>query len=40
MCEEILREEEAMASWLSEHMPGTIHQYLQRDEASDASAKR
>ncbi|HET8789574.1 MAG TPA: ferritin-like domain-containing protein [Modicisalibacter sp.] len=40
ICEEILQEEEAMASWLSEHMPGTIHQYLQRNEASDSSAKR
>lgn len=39
VCEEILQEEEAMASWLAEHMPGTIHQYLQREE-TDASAKR
>ncbi|WP_250132146.1 DUF892 family protein, partial [Escherichia coli] len=28
VCEEILREEEAMAAWLSEHMSEAIHRYL------------
>lgn len=40
VCEQILKEEEAMASWLAEHMPQTVHQYLQRDEASGDDAKR
>ena len=40
VCEEILEEEKAMAAWLDEHLPQAIQQYLQRDEDSDATAKR
>jgi len=40
VCEEILEEEKAMATWLDEHMPQAIEQYLKRDEDSDATAKR
>ncbi|HVY56693.1 MAG TPA: ferritin-like domain-containing protein [Xanthobacteraceae bacterium] len=32
VCEGILREEEAMASWLDEHLPGITRQYLARAE--------
>lgn len=38
-CEEILRQEEAMASWLEQHLPEVTRQYLQRD-ATGAQAKR
>ncbi|HYD30898.1 MAG TPA: ferritin-like domain-containing protein [Azospirillaceae bacterium] len=31
VCEEILREEEAMASWIEDHLPVVTRQYLQRD---------
>ncbi|MCG7598350.1 ferritin-like domain-containing protein [Halomonas sp. McH1-25] len=40
ICEGILREEEAMAAWLEQHTPQAVHQYLQRDEAPGADAKR
>lgn len=40
VCEAILKEEEAMAAWLEQHMPQAIHQYLQRDETPGADAKR
>lgn len=40
VCEAILKEEEAMATWLEQHTPQAIHQYLQRDEAPGADAKR
>ncbi len=40
VCEEILEEEKAMATWLDEHMPQTLQQYLQRDEDSNTTAKR
>lgn len=39
-CEEILKEEEAMAAWLEQNSPSIVHQYLQREQASGASAKR
>lgn len=39
VCEEILKEEEAMAAWLADHMPQTVHQYLQRDDSGN-DAKR
>lgn len=39
VCEEILRQEEAMAAWLAEHLPAVTRQYLERD-ASGAPAKR
>ncbi|HDZ45846.1 hypothetical protein LCGC14_0167060 [marine sediment metagenome] len=31
ICKEILREEEAMADWLSQHLDATTQQYLERD---------
>lgn len=37
--EGILRQEEAMASWLSEHLPSITKQYLQREETPGATAK-
>ncbi len=40
VCEQILREEEAMAQWLAEHLQGTVAQFLARDEAPDTTAKR
>lgn len=39
VCREILQEEEAMASWLEEHLPETTQMFLKRDEI-DAPAKR
>ncbi|MCE8020304.1 ferritin-like domain-containing protein [Halomonas sp. MCCC 1A11036] len=39
ICEEILREEEAMAEWLSEHLDDTTRQFLERSENSDLRAK-
>ena len=39
VCEEILREEEAMASWLYEHLPSVTRQYVEREQ-TDAPAKR
>jgi ferritin-like metal-binding protein YciE len=38
MCEENLREEEAMADWLEHHLPDIIHKYLSRASA-DVEAK-
>jgi ferritin-like metal-binding protein YciE len=32
-CEQILRQEEAMASWLGQHMDEVVRQYLTRSEA-------
>lgn len=40
VCKEILGQEEAMASWLSEHLPETTHQFLQREQQPEATAKR
>jgi ferritin-like metal-binding protein YciE len=39
ICEEILKEEEAMAAWLEQNTPHVVRQYLQRDQAG-ADAKR
>lgn len=38
VCEENLREEEAMADWLDHHLPDVIHKYLSRASA-DVEAK-
>jgi ferritin-like metal-binding protein YciE len=38
VCEEILREEEQMASWLEQNLPSLTAQYLKREEAG-ATAK-
>ena len=38
-CEQILRQEEAMASWLSQHLPQVTRQYLERAETG-GPAKR
>ena len=35
-CEEILRQEEAMAKWLEDHLPATTRTWLQGDERSAA----
>ena len=32
-CERILQEEKAMATWLAEHTPAVVQQYLQRESA-------
>ena len=40
VCQTILAEEERMAAWLEEHLAAVTRQYLQRDEAEAASAKR
>lgn len=40
VCEEILKEEQAMADWLDQHLPGLVQQYLKRDASEDATAKR
>jgi ferritin-like metal-binding protein YciE len=40
VCDEILREEVAMADWLAEHLPQVATTFLQRDEADSARAKR
>lgn len=39
VAEEILREEEAMASWLYEHLPSVTRQYLEREQGG-GPAKR
>ena len=39
VCEQILREEEAMADWLGAHLPEVTRQYLQRS-ATGQEAKR
>jgi ferritin-like metal-binding protein YciE len=38
LCEENLREEEAMADWLDHHLPDVVHKYLSRASA-DVEAK-
>ncbi len=40
LCEENLREEEAMATWLGAHLPEITRQYLHREAAGQAEAKR
>lgn len=40
MCEEICREEEAMADWLAERIPGVTRTYLSRESAEMDEAKR
>lgn len=39
VCEQILREEEAMLEWLNQNAPTLTHQYLQREETPGATAK-
>jgi ferritin-like metal-binding protein YciE len=39
-CEQNLREEEAMAEWLMDHIPGTTEQFLTRADSDADSAKR
>lgn len=38
VCDEILREEKAMASWLADHLPDVTQRYLEREDA-DIKAK-
>ena len=38
-CERILQQEKAMATWLAEHTPATVQQYLQRERAGLASKR-
>lgn len=40
VCEQNLREEEAMAKWLADHLPEVTRQYLRREAAGHAEAKR
>jgi len=40
VCTEICAEEEAMAAWLAEHIPGLTREYLAREEQELAEAKR
>jgi ferritin-like metal-binding protein YciE len=37
VCEEILREEEAMAAWLADHLPELTRRYLAREAAGEAA---
>ncbi|MCE8013603.1 ferritin-like domain-containing protein [Billgrantia desiderata] len=39
ICEEILKEEEAMAEWLGNHLDEVTQQFLERSEDSDLRAK-
>lgn len=39
-CEQILREEEAMADWLKDNLPSLTRQYLAREETPGATATR
>jgi ferritin-like metal-binding protein YciE len=39
VCEEILREEEAMADWLEDHVASLTQQYLRREATPGATAK-
>lgn len=39
VCKQILPQEEAMANWLVERLPGTVQQFLQRDEMPGVTAK-
>ncbi|WEX09573.1 ferritin-like domain-containing protein [Chelativorans sp. AA-79] len=40
VCEEICREEEAMASWLQDHIPQVTQAYLMREATDSGAAKR
>jgi ferritin-like metal-binding protein YciE len=40
VCEEILKEEIAMADWLEQHMEAVASQFLSRSETSPDAAKR
>ena len=40
ICEEILQEEIAMGEFLKQHLPGTVQQYLMREETPDVMSKR
>ncbi|RUR53479.1 ferritin-like domain-containing protein [Vreelandella populi] len=40
VCREILKEEEAMAAWLSDHLESTTTQFLQRADDDNQRAKR
>ena len=40
VCEEILRDEEAMADWLENNIPTLTQHYLSREETPGATAKR
>lgn len=40
VCEEICKEEEAMASWLKDNMDGIAAKFLQREQSESAEAKR
>lgn len=39
VCEDILREEEAMAEWLKTHLPELVHKFLTRESQSGVTAK-
>jgi ferritin-like metal-binding protein YciE len=39
VCQEILREEEAMADWLKDHLPQVTRQYLSREQQPGATSK-
>jgi ferritin-like metal-binding protein YciE len=39
VCEQILREEEAMAEWLLQHIPALTQQYLRLEETPGVTAK-
>jgi ferritin-like metal-binding protein YciE len=39
ICEGILQEEKAMASWLAQHLPELTREFLRRDAAPGATAK-
>jgi ferritin-like metal-binding protein YciE len=38
-CEQILKEEEAMARWMEEHLPTLTLDYLHREETPGVTAK-
>ncbi|MEA1648700.1 ferritin-like domain-containing protein [Nitrospirillum sp. BR 11164] len=40
LCEQSLREEQAMAAWLAEHLPALTKKYLVRDEVMEEGGKR
>lgn len=39
VCSEILRQEEAMAGWLEQHLPQVTRQYLQREAVGETSKR-
>jgi ferritin-like metal-binding protein YciE len=39
VCQEILREEEAMASWLEQNLPSLTREYLKREQTPGVTAK-